>query len=186
MAALSKTLKNTLARKLAGHAFDEKIKAAESAMCAAGYDLYVHVFGAENVTMMEKLPDGFFEKGWCFYINVRGYRRTVRMAKSRNIPYRAAGSCRDIPVVDFDDEPLKKYFAAFDAHENLERAKNAAAQKAEAAMANINTFGQLWKLWPESQSVIGHFEKKPERALLPAVVITDLNKELGLPAGGAA
>lgn len=184
MASLSKQLEAGMAVKLADHAFGEKIKVAYQAVTAAGDELYVHVFGAENIKLMNSLPNGFIEKTRLFFVNLNGDVRNVDIANDRPIPRHAASAYREIPVVNIADEPVRKYVAASREYDSLKRQRSEARSRAEAAMANINTFGQLWKLWPEAKSVIGHFEQKPERALLPAVVINDLNKELGLPAGG--
>ena len=184
MASLSKAMKARMAECLADHAFKEKLKVGSDAVRAASDELYVHVFGAENIKLMEKLPPQYFVRSEMFFINVNGQVHCVVMSEKRPIPQNAVSAYRSqIPVMSIDDELVRKYVAAEDAQGKLSNDQHNAQLRAEAAMANINTFNQLWKLWPEAQSVIGHFEQKPERALLPAVVINDLNKELGLPAG---
>lgn len=88
----------------------------------------------------------------------------------------------DVHKLDKNHELILEYNDALKKLEDERNKLKQASSEASALLESINTFKQLWKIWPESQSLLGKFEKsdKPNYPLVPQNIV-NINAAFGLP-----
>lgn len=183
MAVISKAVKADMLDALMNHAFAKRINDAEAFKRSVGDQVYADAY-KDQLASMNSLPTDFFNHDRHFLVNWAGQSRRVDFTKAMPIPF-----ChRDgrwgnnyAKVYEADAKIMAIYDAACDQIEKIKREQSIAKSNAEALLSRCNTFQKLWKTWPESHSVLKHFDKPKDEIYLPAVVMPELNKALGLP-----
>ncbi|WFF38000.1 hypothetical protein LU290_06975 [Moraxella nasibovis] len=175
-----------IAELLKNGKFQENIRAKHKAVEAAGDEIYQHIFG-KHLDDIKKLPELLFNRTRelrlegikssknCFWLRVSLSDYRVGLAFGPVVGKNFHGLTED-------DEIIKKYLAALQAHEDECDKMNYARRDAEAMLAGVNTFKKLWKVWPESQSLLGKFENqgKSNYPLVPQNIV-NINAAFGLP-----
>lgn len=166
--------------------FADNIQAKEQALKQAGYEIYLKIFG-KYLDDIKKLPELLFNRTRelilegvkssenCFWLRVSLSDYRVGLAFGPVVGKNFHGLTED-------DDVIKNYLAAKQAYDDEFSKMRQARTDAEAMLAGVNTFKKLWKVWPESQSLLGKFEKsdKPNYPLITQN-IANINAAFGLP-----
>ncbi|WII94673.1 hypothetical protein LU276_06495 [Moraxella haemolytica] len=166
--------------------FAENIQAKEQALKQAGHEIYLKIFG-KYLDDIKKLPELLFNRTRELRLDDIKSRNSRFMLRVELPDYHVCLAFGSVIGKNFhglteDDEIIKKYLAAKQAYDDEFSKMKQARTDAEAVLSGINTFKQLWKMWPESQSLLGKFENqdKPNYPLVPQNIV-NINVAFGLP-----
>lgn len=169
--------------------FAENIQAKEQALKQVGHEIYLKIFG-KYLDDIKKLPELLFNRTNELRLDGIKSRNSRFMLRVELPDYHVCLAFGPAVGKNFhglteDDEVIKKYLAAEQAYNDEFSKRKQARRDAEAMLAGVNTFKQLWKMWPESQSLLGKFEKsdKPNYPLVPQNIV-NINAAFGLPVEG--
>ena len=187
MAKITKHTKDSMVSELLENGkFNENVEAKERELEAAGDAVYQAIFG-KYLDGMKKLPREFFNHAKSLRLygipsGSNAYRTSIHLSEYRPITADYSNISADFHGLSPSDEVIQKYHLAEKAYEDEVTKRKKARAEAEAMLSSVNTFNQLWKLWPESKSLLGKFEQsdKPNNALLPQNMV-NINAAYGLP-----
>lgn len=187
MAKITKHTKDRMVSELLENGkFNENVEAKKRELDAAGDAVYQAIFG-KYLDDMKKLPSEFFQH--LNMIRLQGipsasnpFRSLVHLSGYRPV-IADFNISADFHGLSSSDEVIQKYHLAEKAYEDEVTKRKKARVEAEAMLSSVNTFKQLWKMWPESKSLLGKFEQsdKPNNALLPQNIVNNMNAAFGLP-----
>lgn len=190
MAKLTKHTKLMMIEELIKNGkFAENIKTKEREIEAVGDEIYRAIFG-KYLDEIKKLPREFFHHSKAIRLQgipsaKNNFRTDVHLSDYRPITADYANIQIDFHGLTATDEIIRKYHIAEQAYEDEVKKEKQARAEADALLSNVNTFKQLWLMWPESQSLLGKFENqdKPNYPLVPQNIV-NINAAFGLPVEG--
>ncbi len=156
-------------------------------------DQEVQALEAQAQKLLDKLPTCIrtsanamlADRRYYFYANIAGARIEIRFLDPagerdyRIAPYRMDGG---IPA----DHPLAKQFDALELQKRqLEEHKEALELQVQALVNSVPSVKKLLEAWPEAAELLPANEVTAVTGL-PAVIVSDLNRMLGLPSGDKA
>ncbi|WP_323842915.1 Nmad5 family putative nucleotide modification protein [Moraxella sp. Pampa] len=189
MARLTKEIKHLMVNELLKNGkFDDNIKQKEYDLRLAGDEIHQHIFG-KYLDDVKKLPNLFFYHSKVLKLEGiqcldNKYYFDVILSDNRVVLMHGPCIGKDFHGLTKDDAIIKKYLVAKQAYEDEQRKKRQAKFDAETMLSGINTFKQLWKVWPDSRSLLEKFEKsdRPNYPLVPQSIV-NINAAFGLPVG---
>lgn len=197
MARLSQSIRESMAKALVRHRFDERAKV----LCAESVSLFHFVMDdlhnadtRKLMAQLEKRHKGAFQRDDDLTVNVAGRRISIGSQliggvrgvygsgwKAQADPRSFLQCDRGYDKVSYLDGPIAERLTAFaDGVEALRAEAEAAYRKALGALAQFGTGKRLAAEWPEAMPVIGNLIPENDRQL-PVVQVAALNIEFELP-----
>lgn len=186
---LTKEVKSYIANDIIKHKFEPLFDTLVNEECAFANLVYEEHY-KNNLKQMQALPTGWLRTSDTAKIMTRGYGvQTFAFSKSRTVkrPYLATDDCgyRGFRVTVSDqinpkfEEPLNNLVKK---REQLEKERKDTRRFVESALNKFNTSKQILDAWPEVESFVKPYINSGQASHnLPAVVLDQLNKDLGLP-----
>ena len=167
-------MRENLADKIVGYAYDAKQAEAEAAVGAAGMALYESVYSKSSRDAMKKMPVGAFNR-----------RNDFRVAFGA-LGYRRVETCAEVfvfycdPRVDPTDPVIASVLASYDDAVEVRKAMQSARvdhrNQVLATLGRLRTVDQIREQWPEVSAFLAGMNLS-----LPVVRVAELNAALGLP-----
>lgn len=171
---LTNTMRENLADKIVGYAYDAKQAEAEASVGAAGHALYEIVYPKTTREAMKKLPSGAF--ACCRWFGVAfgamGYRR---IETATEVPVFFSDPRLD-PTDGIIAMAVSNYDAAIEAKKTLKAARTDHRKQVVSALSRLRTVDQIREQWPEVSAFLAGMNLS-----LPVVRVAELNAALGLP-----
>ncbi len=168
----------------------EKFAEAEESLKQESYVLadkmYKSLHGEENLKLMAKLPENYFQKHWRIRIRLQSGIGDSFEFSAKNNDYRimSAKLINETIIIAYDNPIHDEIKAYFDKKSDLSDLKTDAYNAAKATIFKCATLKQLLNVWPEIEPFTECV--KPRGSNLPSVQIQELNKIFDLPKEEAA
>jgi len=197
MTRLTNILRESIAKAVLTHRFQEDIANLTSDRAALADDVYCDIYSKTTREKMGALPKGWLTEsnsiGVQFGENSRSYENLTfngefwgRIGKYCPVPSRedrrrvfATHGHGCVKVYTEDHELSRQHAELMARHDDLKTTVELAERQVSAALASASSISRLISLWPEVEPFAGPFDVKPEK--LPAVPTDVLNKLLELP-----
>lgn len=127
---------------------------------------------------VKELP---FDRGSVFYTynHVRCYFNGLSACLTLP-PERAFYELKEYPMYTVDHEFSKRFLSLQNQFKYLEKQKNDLEHEIMAILNSCATLKKLQEIWPESVNFLDGIQANVIKDNLPAVVVEDLNKKLGI------
>lgn len=156
---------------------------------ALALQLYNHLYSKTLRDQMNKLPRGYMPEDRCLRFNLGGMNIQINTATPVRVPYAPEApenalashrnGCQRLGNIA-NEELQQKYLTLHaDKQAHTENVQKVRAQT-KALLYSLHTYPQLEKTWPEGKKFYGKYAPKNGDSQLPAVLIADLNKTLGI------
>lgn len=184
--AQSKTIRLTdyLRREITSRLLDHRFSAEEADIKhwkqVLAHDCYLAAFTIEERERMASLPEGWL--GEESRIGVKFNQDTSDLAHLSFLePRRFPAKARHVALILPKTHQLSERYFALKQRENvMETARKELKGKISNLLGRVTTLGKLISEWPEIEPLVRDF-KPTAPANLPATILSDLNKALGLP-----
>lgn len=186
---LNSAMKGEIITKAMAHAFDKRIAAMLKEEQTLGRAFFMKAFGPDKLRHALALGQPFVSVNEDFYgkplpdgvsQHWRAGGQTVAI-RMKDLPL-PNGGCRDTKKFTVTDEKLVARCRAWQGDTETFHADHQKAYSTlQAMLASINTFKSLQTTWPEGKPFYKHLPKAyPHRHQVPATLVSDLNKALGI------
>lgn len=184
---LNGAMRKSILEKALEHAFGKREKALLKDSITLGHEAMVDCFGAARIAAARKASYPFVIEGRDFYGNKApdgvlttfrvGYKQ-IALHVQDPLPIRI----NDFKHFTVKDPTLIAEIETYaDAAEALKTERNKVHTTLEAMLNGVQTLASLERTWPEGKKVYAHIPKEfPFRHQVPATLVSDLNKALGL------
>lgn len=162
--------------------FQKRVDTIKKRENAVALKCYNTVFSAAIRAKVNALPDEWFGTDECLRFNVNGMDIRLMADKKYRVPSRAAYGCNRLGTIT--GEMAEEVMAVVNDKEKLKEEHAQVRAKLSALLENCMTLKILETTWPEGKPFYDYLVKadKEQKAGLPAVLISDINKALGLAA----
>jgi hypothetical protein len=182
---ISSFLGEKIANRALAATFDERQTALRQAEHDLAMACWQAAFPEDHKAFALSAPDGWLRKDRCLRFTF-GYRQTtlyLLQGQAVAVPY--SRDCSTLATISSED-----LIAQFEAHERNKAAFKNEYEQAEHALHSLikgaRTIKRLKEAWPEGLRFFADEANLAERgASVPAVVSTEVNRLLGLPAAEA-
>ena len=175
-------LTNHMRAKIANAAIADAFGKRETALATAedlvAVKTFEHLIPAKNRAAMAVLPEDYFPMRSVVKVNVGGRSIELKAAKDVRFPYKYEWS--RIAVFLPDHEIAIEIDQHLRAKEKLAEEKKTALAAVEALLRSVTTVEKLRTVWPDGEPFYRDVTPAPKPSL-PALVVDDVNKMLGLP-----
>lgn len=155
----------------------EAFKKEENALALR---LYNHVVAADVQKTAKKLPPGWIQFDSCLRFNLNGMDVRLDLIDKKGVPVPCdRHSCQRLGNIADDElrDSFLDYRKRFDEYE-ARRAKTRTA--VGQLVYGLHTYKQLCEAWPDGKKFYQAYKPKTEDSNLPAIIVDDVNKMLGL------
>jgi hypothetical protein len=167
-------------------------KALDKRSEALAIQLYNALYSKATRDAMAKLPRGFMPEDRCLKFNLGGMNIQITAEKALRVPYAPQAtddnmggnyrnSCQRLGNIN-NEELQAKYLTLHEENEAHKTHVNKVANETRALLYSLHTYPQLVKTWPEGKKFYEKYAPKDGDSQLPALLIADLNKTLGIAA----
>jgi len=175
---LTNAMRETVARDAVNAAFDERRKTLAEVEAALALKLYCLFVPAVNRELMAKLPDNYFATRTEIEANVGGRHIKLVASVPCKVPYAKSGGrigtlLPDDPMTIAIDEHLRN-------KATLAEDEKKARAVLDAMLKSVTTVEKLRALWPDGEPHYRNLAPKAT-ATVPALIVEDVNRMLGLP-----
>lgn len=157
---------------------------------ALALQLYNAVYSKATRDLMEKLPRGFMPEDKCLKFNLGGMNIQISTAECVRVPFSADANkenisgnyrsgCERLGNIASEDLQIK-YMQLHSEQEKHKEHVNKVANDTRALLYSLHTYPQLERTWPDGKKFYGKYAPKDGDSQLPAILIADLNKTLGI------
>lgn len=176
MTRLTKEIREIIARDCVKTQFQPVIDKLKKEEAALGLKCYREAFDAPTRKLAQKLPKKWLRQDECLRFNCGGYDITFSVKEAVPVPY--STNCSRLANITGDLAAECQDFA-----QRLSKVKSeaeTARQKLMSLLNAMNTIKSLEKAWPEGKKFYQRYAQEKEGTGLPAVMVADINKALGL------
>lgn len=153
---------------------EESLKKRENKLAVVCYNT---VYSKQERDAASALPAGWLRTCNCLRFNIAGMTVQLRAAEHMRTKYN--DHCYTLGTIT-DDGIRQQFMAYHNDVESLKTKKRQIEAQATAVLGAVNTYKQLQETWPEGKKFYSEFAPKKESQNLPAVLIEDFNKTLGI------
>jgi len=188
---LSNQLRDTIIQEVVETTTKKEAEALKKREQAFAMQCYNHVFSKTIRDRMEGLPRGFLPEDKCLRFNLLGMNIQLNVSEAVRVPYRVDAGDGELSsyrngcqrLGNIADEALAEKFKTLHADKEAHKERvNKIARETKALLYSLHTYPQLEKTWPEGKKFYSKYAPKNGESQLPAVLISELNKTLGLAA----
>lgn len=198
MTRLTNNIRAGIVSRLIAHRFQEEFSALAAEHAAVALAAYRKVFTADEIALMDSLPDGWLPCEMGFDVRVSGRRYHLSfggnglswlafagLEKPGHKVFRVPTNIKHSGRLSFAED--SQIGRVIDEHfvrvSGLEGRIAGARRAATTAVESVSTAAALLKVWPEVEPFL---PKGSAPAKLPAIKVSELNAALGLPVEDAA
>lgn len=155
---------------------------------ALAIQLYNDLYPKKIRDLMAGLPDGFMPEDKCLRFNLGGMNIQIKAKEKVRVPWNPLpdgresdyrNSCQRLGNIANDELQAKYLTLHADKEKHTERT-NKVGSETKALLYSLHTYGQLVKTWPEGAKFYSKYEPVDGESQLPAILISELNKTLGI------
>lgn len=205
-AVINKGAKCDIVIALVDHAFNDKKKALDDKFKQASLEVFHLVFSKKERDLIDSLPEWWLKTTNSVYLHIedhkgepanvefidrydpkRIYSRnrnqiSIEFPESIRLPDCSHYAFRNDRALKFDHPLVVNLCNISKEYETQHDEKEELRETIQAIVNGCRTFSQLWTIWPDSKTLVGHLEPPPPvKSTLPAVDYADLSKKMGLP-----
>lgn len=173
---LNQEHKQQIVNELIAATFETQEKELKEAGFNLADELYVNLHGAENLALMDKLPDGYLQKEAAISFRLKDGRYGYIGLKNAE---RMADKFARTNMIQHEHPMYDKLAIHLDLLEDLDSTKHQARTQARAVVNKATTLKRLLEMWPEIEPFTRNIAPKIQN--LPAVQVSELNKIFNLP-----
>jgi hypothetical protein len=179
---LNDNMRDSILEALVQHAFGARFEAIEKARQQLAAEVYRDVY-IQNLDKMKAMPAGFLPEAESIYVKFDDEMTSVDWGENRRIADDHSAYKAVAKVYGPRDDLSKCFFALKKQKSALESEKSKARGNAKAILKDCTTLAKLLRVWPEVEPFTREFA--PAKVNLPAIPRPIVNKQFGLPVGGA-
>ncbi|OCG77346.1 hypothetical protein A9G42_05425 [Gilliamella sp. Nev6-6] len=186
MTRLTKTIKEQICKNAIKQSpVTKELEIANENLSKLALDVYNDNVTAEQLKEADEIRARGKSLPFNYYFSFR-INRDVRCYFNGFSAYLALPPDRDFyeldekPAYPADHEFSKQYLSLQSQRENLEKQKTDLNHEIMAILNSCSTLKKLQEIWPESVNFLDGIQADVIKTNLPAVVVDDLNKKLGI------
>ncbi len=151
---------------------------------------YNQLFSKETRAAIDSLPRGFMPETSLLYLSINGMSATLKSAQPVRVPFcskleneslQATYRNSDQRLGGILNKELYEKFMSLHADKEAHKARtNKIRAETKSLLYSLFTYPQLEKTWPEGKKFYSKYAPKNSESQLPAILISDLNKTLGI------
>lgn len=180
---LTDYMRSEIVNRAVKHAFEKREAKLAGAADKLAVRVMRHALGTKLYNAMMDLPEAWFPTAGTTRVSVCGAVEEFKHSKIR-VPYSKHGYSVVADAVERGDplaEAIETQVAAVGA---LRADREALTAKIKGILNTVTTTGRLLEVWPEVEPFLPAIAAPVDRTV-PAVLITAINEEIGLPLRGA-
>lgn len=172
---ITKVMREGIVKNTIEHTYNKEETALDEREYKLADKAYHVLYSKAQIAHMEALGERFINKNIVISVNLGGLRNRLELKEPRFME--DSQYCNPVVADGKLREDIEKFFD--DSKEHSEKV-NRASVNLMAMLESVQSFKKLRAVWPEGEKFYDMYDVDSEKPGVPAVIVQDINKMLGL------